>query len=141
MSFTVSWHTLLEELDDLPDSATLVTPLSHDRFHVSDVQKQRVFIARALASEADLLALDEPTVGVDAESREEFYSLINELNATGLTVILIEHDIGVVTTHATDIAYVNRQLYFDGNPEEFVETDALSQAYGKDQHVLKHDHK
>ena len=90
---------------------------------------------------ADLLALDEPTVGVDAESREEFYSLINELNATGLTVILIEHDIGVVTTHATDIACVNRQLYFDGNPEEFVETDALSQAYGKDQHVLKHDHK
>ena len=44
MSFTVSWHTLLEELDDLPDSATLVTPLSHDRFHVSDVQKQRVII-------------------------------------------------------------------------------------------------
>jgi ABC-type multidrug transport system ATPase subunit len=72
MSFTVSWHTLLEELDDLPDSATLVTPLSHDRFHVPDVQKQRVFIARALASEVDLLALDKPTVGVDAESREEF---------------------------------------------------------------------
>ena len=44
MSFTVSWHTLLEELDDLPDSATLTTPLSHDRFHVSDVQKQRVII-------------------------------------------------------------------------------------------------
>jgi len=44
MSFTVSWHTLLEELDDLPDSATLITPLSHDRFHVSDVQKQRVVI-------------------------------------------------------------------------------------------------
>jgi len=44
MSFTVSWHTLLEELEDLPDGATLVTPLSHDRFHVSDVQEQRVII-------------------------------------------------------------------------------------------------
>jgi zinc transport system ATP-binding protein len=119
-----------------------ITDLSSRRVgRLSGGQRQRVFIARALASEADLLALDEPTVGVDAESREEFYSLINELNATGLTVILIEHDIGVVTTHATDIACVNRQLYFDGNPEEFVETDALSQAYGKDQHVLKHDHK
>ena len=77
---------------------------------LSDGQRQRVFIARALASEADLLALDEPTVGVDAESREEFYSLLHDLNATGLTVILIEHDIGVVTTYATDIACLNRQL-------------------------------
>jgi len=107
---------------------------------LSGGQRQRVFIARALASEADLLALDEPTVGVDAESREEFYSLLHDLNATGLTVILIEHDIGVVTTYATDIACLNRQLYFDGDPSEFVETDALAQAYGTDQYVLDHDY-
>lgn len=107
---------------------------------LSGGQRQRVFIARALASEADLLALDEPAVGVDAESREEFYSLLHDLNATGLTVILIEHDIGVVTTYATDIACLNRQLYFDGDPSEFVETDALAQAYGTDRHVLDHDH-
>ena len=107
---------------------------------LSGGQRQRVFIARALASEADLLALDEPTVGVDADSREEFYSLLHDLNATGLTVILIEHDIGVVTTYATDIACLNRQLYFDGDPSAFVETDALAQAYGTDQHVLHHDH-
>jgi len=108
--------------------------------HLSGGQRQRVFIARALASGADLLALDEPTVGVDAESREEFYELLHELNATGLTVVLIEHDIGVVTTYATEIACLNRQLYFDGSPAEFVETDALAAAYGSDQHVLHHDH-
>jgi hypothetical protein len=45
MPFSVSWHTLLEELDDLPEGATLITPLSHDRFRVSDVQEQRVVIA------------------------------------------------------------------------------------------------
>ncbi|OYR60742.1 ABC transporter ATP-binding protein [Halorubrum ezzemoulense] len=119
-----------------------ITDLASRRVgRLSGGQRQRVFIARALASEADLLALDEPTVGVDAESREEFYGLIHDLNATGLTVILIEHDIGVVTTHATDVACLNRQLFFDGDPEEFVETDALSQAYGKDQHILQHDHK
>jgi len=118
-----------------------ITDLASRRVgRLSGGQRQRVFIARALASEADLLALDEPTVGVDAESREEFYGLIHDLNATGLTVILIEHDIGVVTTHATDVACLNRQLFFDGDPEEFVETDALSQAYGKDQHILQHDH-
>jgi zinc transport system ATP-binding protein len=107
---------------------------------LSGGQRQRVFIARALAAEADLLALDEPTVGVDAESREEFYELLRGLNDDGMTVILIEHDIGVVTEHADEIACINRRLYFDGDPEEFVETDALAEAYGKDQHVLSHDH-
>ncbi len=44
MPFSVSWHTLLEELENLPEGATLVTPLSHDRFRVSDIQEQRVVI-------------------------------------------------------------------------------------------------
>ena len=107
---------------------------------LSGGQRQRAFIARALAAEADLLALDEPTVGVDAESREAFYELLADLNRTGLTIILIEHDIGVVTTYATEIACLNRQLFFDGDPETFVATDALAAAYGTDQHVLSHNH-
>ena len=107
---------------------------------LSGGQRQRAFIARALAAEADLLALDEPTVGVDAESREAFYELLADLNRTGLTIILIEHDIGVVTTYATEIACLNRQLSFDGDPEAFVATDALAAAYGTDQHVLSHNH-
>ncbi len=44
MPFSVSWHTLLDELDDLPEGSTLITPLSHDRFRVTDVQEQRVII-------------------------------------------------------------------------------------------------
>ena len=107
---------------------------------LSGGQRQRGFIARALAAEADLLALDEPTVGVDAESREAFYELLADLNRSGLTIILIDHDIGVVTTYATEIACLNRRLYFDGDPSEFVATDALAEAYGTDQHVLHHNH-
>ncbi len=44
MPFSVSWHTLLDELDDLPEGSTLITPLSNDRFRVTDVQEQRVII-------------------------------------------------------------------------------------------------
>lgn len=44
MPFSVSWHTLLDELDDLPEDATLITPLSHNRFRISDVQEQRIII-------------------------------------------------------------------------------------------------
>ena len=108
---------------------------------LSGGQRQRAFIARALAAEADLLVLDEPTVGVDAESRDAFYDLLHELNDEGLTVVLVEHDIGTVTTHASEIACLNRRLYFHGDPEGFVETGALAEAYGSAQHVVHHDHR
>jgi len=51
MTFSVSWHTLLEELDELPKGATLVTPLSHKRFRVTDVQEHRVVIELEKADE------------------------------------------------------------------------------------------
>ncbi|QCJ46186.1 metal ABC transporter ATP-binding protein [Haloprofundus sp. MHR1] len=108
--------------------------------HLSGGQRQRVFIARALAGEADLLALDEPAVGVDADSREAFYDLLRDLNDDGLTVVLIEHDIGVVTEHATTVACLNRRLFFHGEPSGFAESDALSRAYGANQRMLEHDH-
>jgi zinc transport system ATP-binding protein len=62
------------------------------------------------------------------------------LNEDGITIILIEHDIGIVTTHATEIACLNRELFFHGDPETFVETDALSEAYGDSQSILQHNH-
>lgn len=97
---------------------------------LSGGQRQRVFIARALASEADLLVLDEPTVGVDIESVEAFYDLLDALNQDGITVLLIEHDLGAVTEHADRVICLNREIYFDGSAEEFVESDALARAFG-----------
>lgn len=107
---------------------------------LSGGQRQRVFIARALAADADLLALDEPTVGIDADSRESFYDLLHDLHADGLTIVLIEHDIGVVTANVTEVACLNRELYFHGDPATFIETDALADAYGGDHLVMHHDH-
>ncbi|ELZ45698.1 Phosphonate-transporting ATPase [Halorubrum californiense DSM 19288] len=97
---------------------------------LSGGQRQRVFIARALAGEADLLVLDEPTVGVDAESVDAFYDLLDALNDAGITVILIEHDLGAVVEHADRVVCLNREVYFDGPADEFVESDALARAFG-----------
>lgn len=107
---------------------------------LSGGQRQRVFIARALAAEADLLVLDEPTTGVDADSREAFYDLLRDLNADGMTIVLVEHDIGVVTAHATVVACINRTLFFHGDTIDFSESDALTAAYGANQHLLDHQH-
>ncbi len=97
---------------------------------LSGGQRQRAFIARALAGEADLLVLDEPTVGVDAESVEAFYRLLESLNDDGITVLLIEHDLGAVAEHAERVVCLNREIYFDGPTDEFVESDALARAFG-----------
>jgi zinc transport system ATP-binding protein len=107
---------------------------------LSGGQRQRAYIARALASEADLLALDEPTVGVDAESRDAFYQLLDDLNADGITIILIEHDIGVVTDRANRIACINTELFHHGDTESFVDSEALTEAYGVSGRVVHHDH-
>ncbi|MFP8952429.1 metal ABC transporter ATP-binding protein [Natrialbaceae archaeon A-arb3/5] len=107
---------------------------------LSGGQRQRAYIARAIASEADLLALDEPTVGVDAESRDAFYRLLDSLNESGITIVLIEHDIGVVTDRADRIACINTELYHHGDTESFVESDALSEAYGATGTVVHHHH-
>ena len=107
---------------------------------LSGGQRQRAFIARALAAEADLLVLDEPAVGVDATARERFYGLLADLNADGLTLLLVEHDVGVVTQYASRVACLNRELYFHGEPNALCECDALQQTYGTDQRVLTHDH-
>ena len=107
---------------------------------LSGGQRQRAYIARALASEADLLALDEPTVGVDAESRDAFYQLLDDLNADGITIILIEHDIGVVTDRANRIACINTELFHHGDTESFVDSEALADAYGVSGRIVHHDH-
>ncbi|TKX87015.1 metal ABC transporter ATP-binding protein [Halorubrum sp. SS5] len=103
---------------------------------LSGGQRQRVFIARALAGEADLLVLDEPTVGVDAESVDAFYDLLGALNDAGITVVLIEHDLGAVVEHADRVVCLNREVYFDGPTEEFVESDALARAFGTEARFL-----
>ena len=59
MSFTASWHTLLDELEDLPESATLITPLSHQRFRITDVQDARVIIQFEYRDETRPLQRDQ----------------------------------------------------------------------------------
>ena len=97
---------------------------------LSGGQKQRTYIARALASEADLLALDEPTVGVDADSVDRFYDLLGTLHNDGITIVLIEHDIGLLAEHATMMACLDRELYAHCETSRFLDSDALERAFG-----------
>jgi zinc transport system ATP-binding protein len=90
-------------------------------------QQQRVFIARALAGEPEVIFLDEPTAGVDIESQEKFYILLRKLNTDlNLTLVLISHDIGIIASEATEMAHVNRKLTYHGSAEEFADLKVIA---------------
>jgi ABC-type Mn2+/Zn2+ transport system ATPase subunit len=81
---------------------------------LSGGQLQRVVLARALAQEADVLLLDEPLSGVDTPGRAELVGLLGELAATGRTVVVSTHDLGLVRTRFARCIAVNRTVLADG---------------------------
>ncbi|SDC32187.1 metal ABC transporter ATP-binding protein [Shouchella lonarensis] len=108
---------------------------------LSGGQQQRVFIARALVSDPELLILDEPTVGVDAKSVDQFYGLLRELNERHRkTLLLITHDIGAVTTYVSQVACLNQTIHFHGESEEFAAKKDKLDFYNHDVHLLTHHH-
>jgi zinc transport system ATP-binding protein len=110
---------------------------------LSGGQHQRAFIARALVAGPELLVLDEPTVGIDAKSTKQFYELLTRLhNDQGLTLIMVTHDIGVVSAYVDRIACLNKRLFFHGDPIEFErhQQEILSAAYGYEIQVVSYHH-
>ena len=93
---------------------------------LSGGQQQRVFIARALAAQPTIIFLDEPTVGIDEKSAEEFYALLRTLNQElHLTLVLVSHDIDIVLREVIHVACLNRKLLFYGTPKEFAQKTRL----------------
>ena len=110
---------------------------------LSGGQQQRVFIARAIVSRPDILILDEPTVGVDAGNVKAFYDMLDDLNREkGITLILVTHDVGTITSKVTHVACLNKFLHFHGDTEEFerMNSEDMSMFYHHDVHLLSHDH-
>ncbi len=102
---------------------------------LSGGQIQRVLIARALTSEPKVLLLDEPTSSVDTEAEKDLYELLDELNKT-LTIILVSHDIGVISSHVKTIACLNRKLYHHGSKE--LTPDVIESVYGCPVDLIAH---
>lgn len=85
---------------------------------LSGGQMQRVMIARALASDAKILLLDEPTVGIDPAGQKQFAELIQRLHdELGLTTIVVSHDLRTVAATSDRVACLARTLHYHDSPE------------------------
>ncbi len=106
---------------------------------LSGGQQQRVSIARALAGSPAILVLDEPSTGIDSVGQEDFYHLLKGLQKRlGLTVVMVSHDVGSVTSYVDEIACLNKSLHFHGNPLGVFDEDVLAKLYGKSVDLLMH---
>lgn len=86
---------------------------------LSGGQQQRAFIARAFASEPELLLLDEPIAGIDAESQRRFRdSLTHLIREHGAGVLLVSHELSAVARELDRVVVLKRRVLFDGPPSE-----------------------
>ena len=97
---------------------------------MSGGEQQMVAIGRGLMAEPRLLILDEPSLGLSPLLVEEMFTLIHQLSATGLAVLLVEQNVGQ-SLEVADRAYVmeNGGIRFSGLPDELLSSDELRKAY------------
>jgi branched-chain amino acid transport system ATP-binding protein len=97
---------------------------------LSGGEQQMLAIGRGLMAEPQLLILDEPSLGLSPLLVEEMFSLIGQLKANGLAVLLVEQNVGQ-SLEIADRAYVmeNGAIRFSGKPAELLASDTLRQAY------------
>ena len=93
---------------------------------LSGGQRQRVLVARAMVSSPEMLFLDEPTSSVDTKGQTEFYEFLRELNKT-VTILVVSHDIMVLSGYIKSVACVSRNVHFHDRPE--VTGQMLKEAY------------
>ena len=87
---------------------------------LSGGQLQKMYIARALIGEPDLLILDEPSTGIDIQSQQEIYTFIKKLNMEqGLTVVSVEHNLDAAVLNSTDIFHLANGCGHLCNPQKY----------------------
>lgn len=139
---------LIERLDreDRADiiaalEAVEMDSLSNSHFgSLSEGQKQRTLIARAIAVRPIILLLDEPSTGLDALAQDNFYQMLLRLrDSLGLTIVMVSHDIGAVSRIVDRLACLKTKIHSHGKPADCLSNESLADVFGKNVMFVSHN--
>ncbi len=105
---------------------------------LSGGQQQRMFLARALLREPQVLLLDEPTSGVDINTRHDVLHLLGDLHADGMAIVLTTHDLNGMAAHLPHLVCVNGHIVAAGAPRDVIVPNVLEETFGARLEVLEH---
>ena len=106
---------------------------------LSGGQQQRMFIARALAQEAELMLLDEPLNGLDVPAQEKILEILNTLKGQQVAVMISMHDLRLAAEQFEQVMLLNKTLLGYGPPEEVFTRELLLNAYQGHLHFIEGD--
>ncbi len=115
------------------DALDQVSMADLQKRHISQLsvgQQQRVFLARALAQQADLYLMDEPFAGVDAVTEEAIVQILRRLQADGKTSVVVHHDLDTAQEYFDHAVLLNIRLTNSGPMSEVWNQQSLEAAYG-----------
>jgi zinc transport system ATP-binding protein len=108
---------------------------------LSGGQRQRVFVAKAMVRDPEILMLDEPVSGIDAEAQERFYMRLGNLNKSrGTTILIVSHDLASVFCRMSHVISVNRMVYMSEIRPDTDPNEVLHKVYGDHFHFIFHEH-
>ncbi|MHB1456018.1 MAG: metal ABC transporter ATP-binding protein [Armatimonadota bacterium] len=118
-----------------------IADLAHRPYReLSGGQKQRSLIARALATEPQVLILDEPTNDMDIGSEHTIMELLNSLHINdGLTIVIVSHLLNVLVNYAKRYIFVDGGIRMEGISDEIVTSIHLSEMYGVPVEVVEYE--
>ena len=97
---------------------------------LSGGEQQRIFLARALIRNPDILLLDEPASGLGYSTREKILGNLNDLNTRGITIILTTHDLSGIAKRLPWVVCMNGNVVAEGKPEDTLTEKTLLKTYG-----------
>ena len=107
---------------------------------LSGGQKQKVIISLSLIDKPDLIILDEPTNGLDLKSQNILFNHLHSINSSGVSVILISHDIDMVVKEVKQVLCLNKELTKNCAVVDFKTSD-IENLYGHNYKIIEHKHK
>lgn len=103
---------------------------------LSGGQQQRMFLARALAQEAEFMLMDEPLTGLDVNSQEDIFRILDTLRQRNVTVLVALHDLKLAAERFDRVMLLNHRVLGFGSPADVFTRQQLMEAYGGHLHLI-----